>query len=189
MARLRRRLRRAGHTPVLFGYVPAFETLQGAVERLVKLIDRRVGTGNYALVGHSLGTVIIRAALGQLENRAPSACLFLAPPMVACRAARFFSRFRLYRLLTGEMGQLLALESFMLPLPMPSMPTRIYAGVGCPRAPWLPFGMEASDCILGLSEATGRFEAKSLKVPCTHTFIMNSKQVFDDMVDFLKPLA
>ncbi|WP_038058221.1 esterase/lipase family protein [Thiobacillus denitrificans] len=189
MARLRRRLRRAGHNPLLFGYVPAFETLQGTVARLVKLIDRRVDSGNYALVGHSLGTVIIRTVLGQLENRAPSACFFLAPPLVACRAARFFSRFRLYRWLTGEMGQLLALESFMQQLPMPSVPTRIYAGVGCPRAPWLPFGMEASDCILGVSEATGSFETESVKVPSTHTFIMNSKQVFDDMVDFLKPLA
>ena len=37
-------------------------------------------------MGHSLGTVIIRTALGQLENRAPCACFFLAPPMVACKA-------------------------------------------------------------------------------------------------------
>lgn len=188
MMRLRRRLRRAGHDPVLFGYSPTFETLQGAAARLVKLIDRRIDTASYALVGHSLGTVIIRTALGQLEGRMPAACFFLAPPMVACRAARFFSRYRLYRLLTGEMGRLLAVDEFMRQLPMPPTFTRIYAGVGGPRAAWLPFGMEANDGILGVSEATGGFEASAVEVPSLHTFIMNSARVVDDMARSLESL-
>jgi pimeloyl-ACP methyl ester carboxylesterase len=185
MLRLRRRLRRAGHRVRLFGYSPTFETLQGATARLLKLIERRVDTGRYALVGHSLGTVIIRMALGQLRDRPPAACCFLAPPMVACKAARFFSRFRLYRLLTGEMGQLLALESFMRQLPMPAVPTRIYAGVGGPRAAWLPFGMEANDGILSVSEASGRFAVDVVEVPSLHTFIMHSKRVAADITSFL----
>ncbi|MHB1215985.1 MAG: esterase/lipase family protein [Thiobacillus sp.] len=188
MMRLRRRLRRAGHHPVLFGYSPTVETLQGVTARLVKLIDRRVDTRHYALVGHSLGTVIIRTALGHLESRAPAACIFLAPPMRACKAALFFSRFRLYRLLTGEMGQLLARDAFMDPLPMPSAPTRIYAGTGGPRTPWLPFGMEANDGILSVSEATGRYTAMSVEVPAVHTFIMNSTPVRDDMIRFLESI-
>jgi pimeloyl-ACP methyl ester carboxylesterase len=188
MMRLRRRLRRAGHHPVLFGYSPTFESLQGATARLVKLIEQRVDTRHYALVGHSLGTVIIRTALGQLENRAPCACFFLAPPMVACKSARFFSRFRLYRLLTGEMGQLLADEPFMLQLPMPPVPTRVYAGVGGPRASWLPFGTEANDGILSVPEATGRYKARAVEVPSLHTFIMNSGPVCDDMIRLLETL-
>ena len=189
MLRLRRRLRRAGHHPVLFGYSPTFETLQVASARLVSLIERRVDTKNYALVGHSLGTVIIRTALGQLENRLPSACFFMAPPMLACKAARFFSRFWPYRLLMGEMGQLLADDAFMRQLPMPSAFTRIYAGVSGPRAAWLPFGMEANDGILSLSEATGAFAARVVEVPAIHTFIMNSRQVSDDMVRSLATLG
>lgn len=186
MMRLRRRLRRAGHHVVLFGYSPTFETLQGATARLVRLIDRRIDTRNYALVGHSLGTVIIRTALGPLQDRPPAACCFLAPPMVAGKAARFFSRFRLYRLLTGEMGQLLADASFMLRLPMPPVPTRIYAGVGGPRAAWLPFGMAANDGILSVSEATGRFAGEVVEVPSIHTFIMHSKRVAADIASFLE---
>jgi len=188
MMRLRWRLRRAGHHAVLFGYSPTFETLQGATARLVKRIERRVDTRHYALVGHSLGTVIIRTALAHLQDRPPAACLFLAPPMLACRAARHFSRFRLYRLLTGEMGQLLADESFMLRLPLPAVPTRIYAGVGGPRASWLPFGMAANDGILAVSEATGRHQALTVEVPSLHTFIMNSKPVYDDMTRFIEAL-
>jgi pimeloyl-ACP methyl ester carboxylesterase len=188
MMRLRRRLRRAGHNPVLFGYYPTFETLQGASARLVKLIERRMDTANYALVGHSLGTVIIRAALDQLGNRMPSACFFLAPPVRACKAARFFSRLWLYRRLTGEMGQLLAVEEFMHRLPMPPVPTRIYAGVGGPRASWLPFGMEANDGILSLSETTGDLDATVVEVPALHTYIMNSARVADDITRSLEDM-
>lgn len=189
MMLLRRRLRRAGHNPILFGYYPAFEGLQHATARLVKLIERHVDTRCYALVGHSLGTVIIRAALAHLENQAPSACFFLAPPMVAGKAAKFFSRIWLYKLLTGEMGQLLATDAFMSTLPMPSVPTRIYAGVAGLRRAWLPFGMEANDFILSVSEATSRFEAEVLKVPSSHTYIMHSKLVFNDMAKILDTVA
>jgi pimeloyl-ACP methyl ester carboxylesterase len=189
MLRLRRRLRRAGHRPILFGYSPTFETLQGASARLVALIGRRVDPAHYALVGHSLGTVLIHTALGQLENRPPAACFLLAPPMVACRAAKFFSRNGLYKLLTGEMGQLLANDAFMRQLPMPPVPTRIYAGIRGLRASWLPFGMEANDFILSVSEATGRYEAEAVKVPSSHTFIMNSQPVFEDMAGTLDGIA
>lgn len=189
MMLLRRRLRRAGHNPILFGYYPTLEGLRSATARLLKLIDQRVDSEQYALVGHSLGTVVIRTALGRLENRMPSACFFLAPPMVACKAAKFFSRVWLYKLLTGEMGQLPAVDAFMSQLPMPSVCTRIYAGVGGLRGAWLPFGLEANDFILSVSEATGGFEAEALKIPSSHTYIMNSKLVFDDIARTLGALA
>lgn len=185
MLRLRRRLQRAGHRAFLFGYSPTFESLQGASARLARLLARRVDTARYALVGHSLGTVIIRAALGELKDHPPLACCFLAPPMVACRAARFFSRFWLYRVLTGEMGTLLASAAFMQRLPLPAVPTRIYAGTGGPRAAWLPFGMAPNDGILEVAEATGAFAGEVVEVPSVHTFIMHSKQVAADIADFL----
>jgi pimeloyl-ACP methyl ester carboxylesterase len=188
MLRLRRRLHHAGHRAILFGYSPTFETLAGATARLMKLIGRRVHSPRYALVGHSLGSVIIRTALGHMQGRPPAACCFLAPPMVACKAARFFSRFWLYRLLTGEMGQLLADGAFMQQLPMPAVPTRIYAGTGGPRAAWLPFGMAANDGILSVLEATGRFAGEAVEVPSVHTFIMHSKTVAADIIRFLDQL-
>lgn len=186
MLRLRRRLRRAGHRAILFGYSPTFETLPGASARLARLVGRRVDTARYALVGHSLGTVIIRTALAELQDHPPLACCFLAPPMVACRAARFFSRFRLYRVLTGEMGQLLASAAFMQRLPLPAVPSRIYAGTGGPRAAWLPFGMAPNDGILEVAEAVGAFAGEVVEVPSVHTFIMHSTQVAADIVDFLR---
>ena len=67
------------------------------------------------------------------------------------------------------MGQLLADKPFMLQLPLPPVPTRIYAGVGGPRASWLPFGTEANDGILSVPEATGCYirQLETLEQP-TH---------------------
>jgi hypothetical protein len=88
----------------------------------------------------------------------------------------------------GEMGQLLADDAFMLQLPMPAVPTRIYAGVGGPRAAWLPFGMEPNDVILGVSEATGGFAGEVVEVPSVHTFIMHSRRVAADIASVLDQL-
>jgi pimeloyl-ACP methyl ester carboxylesterase len=183
MLRLRRRLRRAGHHAVLFGYSPTFETLEHATARLVRRVQA-LGEAPYALVGHSLGSVIIRNALARLPAP-PVACAFLAPPMVECRAARFFSRFWLYRILTGEMGQLLADADFMQRLPLPLVPTRVYAGTAGPCRTWLPFEMEANDGILSVAEAKGSF-SDAIEVPSLHTFIMHSRVVADDIARFLR---
>lgn len=187
MLRLRRRLERAGHVPHLFAYSPTFETLAGATSRLARLIERRIGGERHALVGHSLGSVLIRVTAGGLQTP-PAACFFLAPPMVACRAARYFSRFRLYRWLTGEMGSLLADEAFMRNLPVPPGVLRIYVGTRGPRAAWLPFGLEENDGILSAAEASGDCTASVIKVRALHAFIMHARPVYDDILATLAGL-
>lgn len=188
MLLLRRRLEKSGYTTHLFGYSPTFESLEHATHRLVRLVQNKVGTRQYAFVGHSLGTVIIRNALPRLDDCQPAICFFLAPPMVACKAAKFFARFGLYRLMTGEMGWLLAQDTFMGQLPFPRN-TRIYAGICGPKASWLPFGHNPNDCILSVDEATGKADVPVVRVPSTHTFIMNAKPVFEDIAESLWNLA
>jgi hypothetical protein len=188
MLLLRHRLRKLGYITHLFGYSPTFESLERATNRLVRLIHQKIGTKQYAFVGHSLGSVIIRNALPKLGECQPAICFFLAPPMVACKAAKFLSRFRLYRLIAGEMGQLLAQDNFMEQLPFPAN-TKIYAGTCGPRASWLPFGHELNDCILSVDEATGKVNAAVVTVHSTHTFIMNAEAVVNDMASSLKSLT
>lgn len=186
MLYLQHRLRKLGHTPHLFGYSPTLESLQTVTGRLVQRIQTRIGSQPYALLGHSLGTIIIRNTYPQLSSYPPAACFFLAPPMVACQAAKFFSKVGLYQLLTGEMGQLLAQDSFIDPLTLPPH-TKIYVGTGGPRASWLPFGNELNDGILSVAEASGGHRV--VTVPALHTFIMNSTPVFEDIAQTLDALA
>lgn len=174
------RLRHAGLPAHLFGY-SALASWRATVARLVSR-TLFVSSGRpYVLVGHSLGCVLIRAALPALAANPPSACFFLAPPSTVCRAARRFSRQRLFRLLTGEVGQLLASEAFMSSLPVPAVPTRVYAGTIGPRGPLSPFGDEPNDGILAVSE-TALTGIPSIPVPALHTFIMNSRLVAGDIV-------
>jgi len=186
MLLLKRRLARQGHRTHLFGYAAWAESLDGVSARLVQKIWQRVGARPYAVVGHSLGSVILRRALPELAPNPPRLAFLLAPPMRACRAARFFSCYRLYGALTGEMGGLLADEAFMQSLPLPP-DTVIYAGTAGPRASWLPFGNAANDGILALDEVASD-GGERVEVAASHTFIMNSRAVLDDIVRRLATL-
>lgn len=185
---LRHRLRASGFDPSLFGYSPTFESFDYCVGRLVAHIRATVGNRPYALVGHSLGTVLIRMALPQLDEHPPNACFFLAPPSQACRAAKHFAGNPLYKLLMGEMGQLLADEDFMNCLPAPTTITRIYAGTCDLSGRFSPFGGEPNDGILTLRETEGWLGIPAIAIPASHTFIMNSRQVADDIADTLGKL-
>ena len=187
---LRLRLVKQGYRVLLFGYSQSFESLETVSRRLTSLIRRRIGAEPYVLAGHSLGTVIIRNTMSALDDNPPAACFFFAPPIRACKVARHFAGWRFYRLLTGEMGQLLANADFMDKLPMPRMPTRIYAGTAGPRANgwYAPFGDELNDGILTLTEASSE-TAPVLQIASMHTFIMNSREVSRDMLNTLAALG
>lgn len=180
MWRLGRRLRRAGWMPELFGYSATFERFETCRNRLQRFIEHRCADRPFVLVAHSLGSVLSRAVLPRLAH-APQACFFLAPPTRACRAARFFAPRLAYRLLMGEMGQLLADPRFMDALPVPAVPMRIYAGTAGPRGRWSPFGDQINDGILTLEE-TLLAGAQVVEVPSLHAFIMNSRPVVSDIV-------
>ncbi len=180
------RLRAAGISPRLFAYIAAFERWENCLGRLQRFIAKHAASEPYILIGHSLGSVLIRGVLPRLP-RSPVACFFLAPPTKACMAARKFAPYRLYKVFTGEMGQLLANASFMDSLPLPKVPTRIYSGINGPRGRYSPFGNEQNDGILALHE-TQLLGASQQAVPSLHTFMMSNDAVAQDIVRFTRAL-
>lgn len=180
------RLRAAGMAPRLFAYSAAIERWQGCLNRLERYINKNTAGDEYILVGHSLGSVLIRGVLPRLVHK-PVACFFLAPPTKACQAARKFAPRLIYKMFTGEMGQLLADAEFMEALPLPDVPTKIYAGISGPRGRYSPFGEEQNDGVLALHE-TELPEAVHHQVPALHTFIMNKQEVAHDIVGFTQSL-
>lgn len=183
MAILSRRLRARGLATCALGYMAALEPFEACVERLAERIRRLAEGEPFLLVGHSLGSVLVRGTLQKIADLPLAACVFLAPPQRACRAARFFSGHPLYRLLNGEMGQLLADPAFFADLPLPQVPTRVFAGNAGPRAAWLPFEGEPNDGILAVEETRARDGDEVLEVPALHTFIMNSRRVAEGIVE------
>jgi len=180
MALLALRLRRAGFDVALYGYSPTVERLDACLQRLARFLARRVGDRPYIAVGHSLGTVLLRCVLPQMAH-APALFFLLAPPVQACAIARRAAPLLPYRLFTGEMGQRLADPHFMRSVPVPSCPAVVYAGTAGPRARWLPAGDEQNDGILKVSE-TVLAGAALVRVPALHTFLMNSRAVWPDLI-------
>lgn len=180
MLLLAARLRLAGLRPKMFAYSAAFENWQGCTGRLKQFIETHAKSGDYIVIGHSLGAVMARAVLPLVEQP-PKACFLLAPPAQACLAAGKFARLRLYQLFTGEMGQRLASRQFMAALPRVNIPTKIYAGTGGTTGRYSPFGEKPNDGVLALDE-TLLPTVPVLRVPTLHTFIMNAQAVAQDII-------
>lgn len=81
----------------------------------------------------------------------------------------------------GEIGKVLTDEQKMNTLPLPNIPTKIYAGIAGPRGHYSPFGEEPNDGLLTVKE-TLLPNVPVQTVPALHTFIMNSKIVTQDIV-------
>ena len=174
------RLGRAGIRPHLFGYSVTFERWDECMQRYKNFIERRTQNTDYIIVGHSLGTVLTRATLPRLTHK-PTACFFLASPTQVTMAARNFAHRYLIRLFMGEIGHVLTDRQFMETLPLPSVPTKIYAGTAGPCGRYSPFGEEPNDGLLTVKE-TLLPSVPIQTVPSLHTFIMNSKVVTQEIV-------
>ncbi|HNK64573.1 MAG TPA: alpha/beta hydrolase [Anaerolineales bacterium] len=180
MSLLAVRLRKAGIHPHIFGYSVTFEHWEDCLQRLHRFIEKHSVGSDFIIIGHSLGTVLTRAILPELVHK-PKACFFLAPPTRVPRAARVFTHHRLVKWFMGEIGNVLTNEQFMDALPLPGMPTKIYAGVAGPRGRYSPFGETLNDGLLSIEESTLP-DVPLQTVPILHTFIMNSKTVTQDII-------
>ncbi|MCL2308762.1 MAG: alpha/beta hydrolase [Proteobacteria bacterium] len=186
MARLAWQLRAASIDARCFGYSAIFERFAPCRARLQARIEALASP--YVLIGHSLGTVLIRSVLPELATP-PLAYFFLTPPTVACQLAKRFAPFRPYRWLTGEMGQLLADTAFMAALPIPSMPVTVYVGTRGWRGRFSPFADEPNDGILSVTETVFPETLPNIRrveIHSAHTFIMNHKDAVRDMIAGIK---
>jgi hypothetical protein len=181
---LRMRLARAGHTPHVFGYSVARESFARIVERFVATVAGAVRSHEpYAILGHSLGNVIARAASPALP-RGLARLVMLAPPNNAPILARKLDGNPVFELLAGDAGRRLRDATFYDTLPVPPVPTLVIAGTGGPRLRFHPHGEEPSDGVVTVAETRLR-GAEHREVPCLHTFIMNNAAVARLALEFL----
>jgi pimeloyl-ACP methyl ester carboxylesterase len=182
-ALLARRLERAGFSTSTFGYSVRTEDLRTIAARFTEHVRARA-EGPWAVVGHSLGNVITRLASPQLPAGFER-FVMLAPPNRPARLATLLRERLLFRMLTGDAGQRLGDPGFYAELPVPAVPTLIFAGTVGPRARWLPFGGLASDGIVAVEE-TRLPGAEHREIATIHTVIMNNVEVAGAIVDFLR---
>ena len=171
------RLSRQGHYVHYFGYTAFQESFDKIVIRLITTVRATAGPHPYALIGHSLGGILARAALPALTDMPPRQLVMLAPPNQSPLLARRLCTHPLYRLITRDCGRKLADQAFYAALPQPSIPTTIIAGTAGPRGFWSPFGDQPNDGIVAVEETRLSPNTEVMLVPSMHTLIMNASQV------------
>lgn len=180
------RLERAGIHTSRFGYSVLRHDLDAIAGRFAAHVRERA-EGPYAIVGHSLGNVIARMASPRLPPGLTRIAM-LAPPNRPPRMAAWLAAHPLYRALTRDAGQRLADDAFYASLPVPSVPTLVFAGTQGPRARWLPLGTVASDGVVAVDE-THLPGAEHHEVTAIHTLIMNDARVAERIARFLREPA
>ncbi|WP_432720479.1 hypothetical protein R0381_003170 [Jeongeupia wiesaeckerbachi] len=173
------RLRRAGLRTETFGYAAALEDFDAIVIRLQRRLSALAMQGEYMVVGHSLGGVLLRAALTTFPKDAglPRHAFLLGSPLKEARLATRFQRNLLFRVLAGDCGQLLGSPGRMGAIAALSIPTTAVVGVKGFQRKFGPFGMEMNDGVVSVSEVVAPWLANQIQVQVVHTLLPSSQLV------------
>jgi len=174
-----RHLRRNGLRTSTFWYCTALENFEGIKNRLLARIVSLAKQGEYIVIGHSLGGVLLRDSLAALPNDAkqPRHLFLLASPVYPSRLAIKFQNNFLYRILTGDCGQLLGSTTRMAAIAPVKLPTT--AIIGSRGFPWQSdlFANEINDGVVSLSEVTANWLQERKHVHTVHTLLPANRQV------------
>ena len=185
------RLKQAGLQTTTFGYLTAIEDFATIRRRLVSRLTEIARAEDYVLIGHSLGGVLIRAALNMLPQpvKRPRHVFLLGSPIQAARLAVRMQRNVLYRAITGDCGQLLVSPERMNEIgALHELATsivgicRIANGKG-------PFGNEPNDGIVSVGEASAPWLSDQRQVPVFHTLLPASGKVAELILREIVPDA
>lgn len=177
--RLARYLRRSGYDAHVAGYVASVERFARIVQRIRdRVAVMGEGGQRYAVIGHSLGGLLLRAALAKLSASAlPSQLIMMGTPHRPPRLAVRYRGLWPYRLINGECGQILAQPSFFDHLPPLAVPYTIIAGSSGWVGRGSPFMSEPNDGLVAVSETRVCRDDDPLVLPVRHTFMMNDSRV------------
>lgn len=174
-----RQLRKAGMQTCTFGYVVTVQDFAHIVARLGARLTTLASQGDYILIGHSLGGVLLRAALAALsaEVRPPTHVFLLGSPVRASRLARQLQGNPLFRALTGDCGQLLASDPRMQGIGPVTAPVTGIAGVLRPSTRIGLFRDTPHDGVVSVSEVSADWLKDQVHIPVAHTFLPASQRV------------
>ena len=178
---LLRRLQTKGLKTSTFGYTTALHDFGHISARLSKRIERLADQGDdYILIGHSLGGVLLRSALAAVvpQTPQPAHVFLLGSPVLPSRLARGMRNNPVFKWTTRDCGQLLASPERMAGIGAIARTTSIVGikGVTGRRS---PFGNEANDGVVSLSEARAPWLTDEVQVPIIHTLLPSSTRVAD----------
>lgn len=183
---LERRIQGAGHKTEHFGYAAFMESYDRIVERLQGQLQALARQGNYGVVTHSLGGLLLRSALGLAKITPPAHIVMLGTPNQPPRLAAHAWRLLPFQWFSGQCGFNLTCRNFYAAIPPLEAPYTIVAGTSGPRGILSPFGMELNDGIVALSETRLSDQDQIVQLNVWHTFMMNDRLVQDIVLQALE---
>ena len=173
------KLRRAGLKTNTFDYTVSIEDYARIRRRLVLKITALAARGDYVLVGHSLGGVLIRAAVNALPAyiRKPGHVFLLGSPIASPAMAKKFGRNPAYRIFSRDCGRLLASTDRMSAVGALAIPTTGIAGVSGIYSKRSPFFGELNDGVVSISEVSSAWLTDQIQIPTIHTLLPCSMRV------------
>ena len=133
----------------------------------------------WVTVGHSLGGVLLRAALNDLPpaTRRASHLFLLGSPVRAARLAELLRNNPVYKIVTRDCGRLLGSAERMAEVGSVAVPTTVVVGVRGLPWPKDPFDGEPNDGVVARSEVCADWAGEEVHVPVGHTFLPASRRV------------
>jgi pimeloyl-ACP methyl ester carboxylesterase len=186
---LARHLRRAGHAVEQFGYVATIEPYERIVRRLdARLARLAAAEDEYALIGHSLGGLLLRVATTRLrpDQRKPAHLIMLGTPNRPPQAIGLL-RTRPLRWVAGGCGRCMASAEWYDGLPALTVPYTVIAGTRGPTGRLSPFGRDPNDGLITVHETCVRDGDEVLTFPVFHTYMMDDARVRAAIMGLLTP--
>lgn len=185
LAGLAHYLRQQGFVTQKFGYVSFVETYDQIVHRLISVLQKQAQQGEYCVVAHSLGSIMIRSALELAPIQPPKHIVMLGPPNQPPRLAAYAWRVLPFQWFSRDCGLNLASPDFYAQLSPPPVPYTIIAGTRGPRGVLSLFGNDINDGIVALEETRIAATDRVIELPVIHTFMMNNSAVKQQIIEAL----
>ena len=181
------RLKSGGLVTSTFGYATAFHDFSAISQRLAGRIAELARQGDYVLIGHSLGGVLLRSALTLLpaDTPQPSHVFLLGSPVLPSRLAQKMRRNIVFRAVTQDCGQLLGSDDRMAGIATVARTTSIIGTKGI-TGKLSPFGDEPNDGVVSVSETRAAWITDEVQVPIVHTLLPASPTVADIILQKLR---
>ena len=190
MSILRARLAGAGYRVVSFGYPSRSEPMEVLVQQLQAEVGEccAEGTGPFHFVTHSMGGVLVRAYLAERPEPFVGRVVMLSPPNQGSEVVDSFADSPLLRAILGPSGARLGTDSAGIAAELGAIDFSLGIITGDrslnPIGSWLIPGPD--DGKVGVEQARIEGAADFLVLPATHTFIMNRRDVAEEVVHFLR---
>jgi len=177
---LLRELQKRGIETCVFNYFTTLESFDHITERLSERIGSIASSDEYIIIGHSLGGVLARRVLGDLDEkiRKPKALFLLGSPIRFSPVARALGRNPLFMFLAGDCGQILGSAERMAEIKAPvGIPVFGIAGVVSETEKHGPLRGQPNDGLVTVREISAPWLTGQFLLPVPHTLLPCSRMV------------